>query len=133
MRMLTAAVALALAVLVSIPCPAGAAESIGPLCLLIDTFRDSFELFATSSGGANVLLTGRNKASGGSVIGSGYVANGSFTFYLTSPLPNAPGFVFKGAIDIATQKGTGQCFIIDATSTVCGGGQPLEYFLGPCQ
>jgi hypothetical protein len=109
-----------------------ASEPIGPFCLVIDTFRDSFEMFAAPSGGSNFLLSGRNRSSGGPLIGSGYVAEGSFVFYLLSPLPSAPGFVFRGTIDLATQTGTGQCFLVDAATTVCGNGDTLRYALVPC-
>jgi hypothetical protein len=130
----TFAVALAVGlVLGSLGFRAGeAAEPVGPICLAIDTFRDSFELFATPSGGANFLLSGRDTASGGPVIGSGYVANGAFTFYFMSPVTNSPGFVFRGAIDLTSHTGTGRCFLVDATTNLCGNGEVLQYALIPC-
>jgi hypothetical protein len=121
MRTLVAIVGLGLGIVGFGAKPGGAAEPIGPLCLGIETFRDSFEVFLAPSGGSNFLLSGRNREGGGPVIGSGYANGGAFTFYFLTPTLNEPGIVFRGTIDLATLVGLGRCFVVSADSTACGG------------
>jgi hypothetical protein len=121
MRTLVVIVGLGWGILGSAAKPVVAAEPIGPLCLGLETFRDSFEVFLTPSGGANFLLSGRNREGGGPVIGSGYANAGAFTFYFLTPTLNQPGIVFRGTIDLTTLIGSGRCFVVDADTTACGG------------
>ena len=65
--------------------PARAAEPIGPVCLGLETFIDSFELFLTPSGGQNFLLSGRNRNGGKPVFGSGRLNQGQFLFTSSPP------------------------------------------------
>jgi hypothetical protein len=93
--------------------PVSAAEPIGPLCLGLETFRDSFELFLVPAGGPNFVLSGRNRGSGGPVIGSGHLRQGEFIFYFLTPALNNPGLVFEGSLNVTTLLGTARCFVLD--------------------
>jgi hypothetical protein len=109
--------------------PARAAEPIGPVCLGLETFIDSFELFLTPSGGQNFLLSGRNRNGGKPVFGSGRLNQGQFLFYFVTPALNNPGLVFEGTLNVATQLGTARCFVLDGQFP-CATNEPIGLF--PC-
>jgi hypothetical protein len=93
--------------------PASAAGPIGPVCLGLETFRDSFEIFLLPSGGSNFVLSGHNLSGGGPVVGSGRLDRGEFVFYFLTPALNNPGLVFEGSLNLASSLGTARCFVLD--------------------
>ena len=96
-----------------------AAQAIGPVCLHIDEFEETAQVFALPSGGDQFILTGTSLTFGDAYSGSGYVAGSDFTFSLFSGL--LPGLM-EGVLDLATRLGTGSVTFADT-----GESQSLTY------
>jgi len=87
-----------------------AAQAAGPFCLQIVEFTEVAELFALSTGGGQLILTGKSLTYGDAYSGAGYVDGTDFVFTLSSGL--LPG-VMEGKLKIGTGNGLGSVTFVD--------------------
>ena len=88
----------------------GAAQAAGPFCLQIVEFAEVAELFTLSTGGGQLILTGKSLTYGDAYSGSGYIEGADVFFTFFSGL--LPGML-QGSLKLATGDGIGTVIFVD--------------------
>lgn len=101
---------LAFCVLGAMMTPVAAQQVTGPRCLQIVEFGEAVEFFVLSTGGGQLILTGKSLTYGDAYSGSGYVDGPDFFFSFFSGL--LPGLL-QGQITISTGDGSGTVIYAD--------------------
>jgi hypothetical protein len=101
---------LAFCVLGAMMTPVAAQQSTGPICLQIQEFVEVVEFFVLSTGGGQLILTGKSLTYGDAYSGSGYIDGPDFFFTFFSGL--MPGML-QGTIKISTGAGIGTVVFLD--------------------
>ena len=90
--------------------PVAAQQATGPVCLQIVEFAEAVEFFVLSTGGGQLILTGKSVTYGDAYSGAGYIEGGNVFFTFFSGL--LPGML-QGSLKLATGDGIGTVIYAD--------------------
>jgi hypothetical protein len=110
MKTLIVVSVLAFCVLGAMMTPVAAQQATGPICLEIVEFAEVVELFVLSTGGGQLILTGKSLTYGDAYSGAGYVEGPDVFFTFFSGL--LPGML-QGKLTIDTGDGIGTVVFAD--------------------
>lgn len=114
---------------------AEAQQIIGPVCLADDLSDSVLKVYLKPQVGNELVLTGVDLLTGGSLSGTVLLTGGAATLGLTAHTPPFPSedhaYFIGGNISLATASGQAKCEAVN-TSGGCGTGETLNMFMVAC-